>query len=145
MSAGRSEPPRSRLEAARWISLPRYSDARGHLVVVEDGPALPFPVQRFYCIHGVPGTARRGGHAHAQVEELIVALSGRFRVTLDDGASRRELLCDRPERALYVPALLWHELDDFVPGTVAGVFASRPYVKEDSIHEYSRFVRMVRG
>jgi dTDP-4-dehydrorhamnose 3,5-epimerase-like enzyme len=123
----------------RLVDLPRFTDARGSLSVVERAD-LPFPVQRFYYLYDVPEGIVRGGHAHRTEEELILALAGRLSVAVDDGTERREFMLDRPDLGLYLPALVWHELRNFSPGAVCGVLASQPYDKDDYFNAYGSFL-----
>jgi dTDP-4-dehydrorhamnose 3,5-epimerase-like enzyme len=124
------------------ISVPIFSDARGSLGVVE-GAALPFQPKRFYYIYGVPEPSARGQHAHKSEEELIFALSGSFKVRVDDGASTMDFSPDRPDRALYVPALVWHELYDFSKGAVCAVLASQHYLDDYYYQVYGEFLKAV--
>lgn len=123
------------------IELDRHhSDRNGNLTVVENGETLPFDVKRVYYIYDVPGGESRGAHAHRELEQLIVAASGSFTVTLDDGNSKRSFFLNRPYQGLYVKPGLWRDLVDFSSGAVAMVLASDVYKKEDYIRDYSEFV-----
>ena len=117
-----------------------HSDRRGNLTVVENGETLPFDVKRVYYIYDVPGGESRGAHAHRELEQLIVAASGSFTVTLDDGQSKRSFFLNRPYQGLYVKPGLWRDLVDFSSGAVAMVLASDVYKKEDYIRDYNEFV-----
>jgi hypothetical protein len=123
------------------IELDRHhSDRSGNLTVVENGVTLPFDVKRVYYIYDVPGGESRGAHAHKELEQLIVAASGSFTVTLDDGDSKRSFFLNRPYLGLYVKPGLWRDLVDFSSGAVAMVLASDVYKKEDYIRDYNEFV-----
>jgi dTDP-4-dehydrorhamnose 3,5-epimerase-like enzyme len=117
-----------------------HSDRSGNLTVVENGATLPFDVKRVYYIYDVPGGESRGAHAHRELEQLIVAASGSFTVTLDDGKSKRSFFLNRPYQGLYVKPGLWRDLVDFSSGAVAMVLASDVYKKEDYIRDYNEFV-----
>lgn len=117
-----------------------HSDRNGNLTVVENGATLPFDVKRVYYIYDVPGGESRGAHAHRELEQLIVAASGSFTVTLDDGKSKRSFFLNRPYQGLYVKPGLWRDLVDFSSGAVAMVLASDVYKKEDYIRDYNEFV-----
>lgn len=117
-----------------------HSDRSGNLSVVENGTTLPFDVKRVYYIYDVPGGESRGAHAHRELEQLIVAASGSFTVTLDDGKSKRSFFLNRPYQGLYVKPGLWRDLVDFSSGAVAMVLASDVYKKEDYIRDYNEFV-----
>ena len=117
-----------------------HSDRKGNLTVVQNGETLPFDVKRVYYIYDVPGGESRGAHAHRELEQLIVAASGSFTVTLDDGNYKRSFFLNRPYQGLYVKPGLWRDLVDFSSGAVAMVLASAVYKKEDYIRDYSEFV-----
>lgn len=117
-----------------------HSDRNGNLTVVENGVTLPFDVKRVYYIYDVPGGESRGAHAHKELEQLIVAASGSFTVTLDDGKSKRSFFLNRPYQGLYVKPGLWRDLVDFSSGAVAMVLASDIYRQEDYIRDYNEFV-----
>jgi dTDP-4-dehydrorhamnose 3,5-epimerase-like enzyme len=117
-----------------------HSDRNGNLTVVENGATLPFDVKRVYYIYDVPGGESRGAHAHRELEQLIVAASGSFTVTLDDGNSKRSFFLNRPYQGLYVKPGLWRDLVDFSSGAVAMVLASDVYKKEDYIRDYDEFI-----
>lgn len=118
-----------------------HSDRKGDLTVVENGETLPFDVKRVYYLYDVPGGEGRGAHAHKELEQLIVAASGSFSVTLDDGQSKRSFFLNRPYQGLYVKPGLWRDLVDFSSGSVAMVLASEVYQKEDYIRDYQDFLK----
>lgn len=117
-----------------------HDDTRGNLTVVENGVTLPFDVKRVYYLYDVPGGESRGAHAHKNLEQLIVAASGSFTVTLDDGKCKRSFVLNHPYQGLYVKPGLWRDLVDFSSGAVAMVLASEIYQKEDYIHDYKDFL-----
>ena len=117
-----------------------HSDRKGNLTVVENGITLPFDVKRVYYIYDVPGGENRGAHAHKELEQLIVAASGSFTVTLDDGKCKRSFFLNRPYQGLYVKPGMWRDLVDFSSGAVAMVLASDVYSKEDYIRDYNEFI-----
>lgn len=118
-----------------------HSDRRGNLTVVENGETLPFDVKRVYYIYDVPGGENRGSHAHKDLSQLIVALSGSFNVVLDDGKSKRTFFLNRPYQGLYVKPGIWRDLEDFSSGAVCMVLASDLYDVEDYIREYDNFIK----
>ena len=132
------------LAECRLIELPKIADSRGNLTFIEGTRHVPFDIQRVYYLYDVPGGERRGGHAHAELEEFIVAVSGSFRVILDDGAEAREYFLNRSYYGLYVPTMVWRELEDFSSGSVCLVLASRPYEESDYYRDRDAFVREVR-
>ena len=118
-----------------------HSDRKGNLTVVENGITLPFDVKRVYYLYDVPGGESRGSHAHKELEQLVVAASGSFRVTLDDGKSKRTFYLNRPYQGLFIKPGLWRDLDDFSSGAVCMVLASDVYKAEDYIRDYQEFLR----
>lgn len=118
-----------------------HSDRKGNLTVVENGETLPFDVKRVYYLYDVPGGESRGSHAHRELEQLIVAASGSFKVTLDDGKAKRTFSLNRPYLGLYVKPGLWRDLEDFSSGAVCMVLASDVYKKEDYIRDYQEFIK----
>ena len=123
------------------IELDRHHSARkGNLTVVENGVTLPFDVKRVYYLYDVPGGESRGSHAHINLEQLIVAASGSFRVTLDDGNCKRSFVLNRPYQGLYIKPGIWRDLDDFSSGAVCMVLASEVYQAEDYIRDYDDFI-----
>ena len=117
-----------------------HSDRKGNLCVVENGRTLPFDVKRVYYLYDVPGGAERGSHAHRDLSQLIIAASGSFTVTLDDGKCKRSFFLNRPYQGLYVKPSRWRILEDFSSGAVCMVLASDIYNKEDYIRDYNDFL-----
>lgn len=118
-----------------------HSDRKGNLSVVENGVTLPFDVRRVYYLYDIPGGESRGSHAHKKLEQLIVAASGSFTVTLDDGKNKRSFFLNRPYQGLYVKPGMWRDLGDFSSGAVAMVLASEVYQAEDYIRDYNEFLK----
>lgn len=117
-----------------------HSDRKGNISVVQNGDTVPFDVKRVYYLYDVPGGESRGAHAHKDLCQLIVAASGSFRVTLDDGNVKRSFVLNRPYQGLYVKPGIWRDLDDFSSGAVCMVLASEVYQKEDYIRDYDEFL-----
>lgn len=117
-----------------------HSDRKGNLSVVENGETFPFDVKRVYYIYDVPGGESRGAHAHKELSQVIVAVSGSFKVTLDDGNVKRTFFLNRPYQGLYVKSGMWRDLDDFSSGAVCMVLASDVYKSEDYIRDYDEFL-----
>ena len=117
-----------------------HSDRKGNITVVKNGDTVPFDVKRVYYLYDVPGGESRGSHAHKELSQLIIAASGSFRVTLDDGNVKRSYLLNRPYQALYVKPGIWRDLDDFSSGAVCLVLASEVYQPEDYIRDYDVFL-----
>lgn len=123
------------------IDLPKIFDPRGNLTVAEGGRNVPFDIRRAYWVYDVPGGESRGGHAHKQCLEFIVAVSGSFHVTLDNGNDRQTFLLNHPYQGLLVETGVWRTLDDFSSGAVCMVLASELYEEEDYIREYDGFLK----
>ena len=117
-----------------------HSDRRGNLTVVENGKTLPFDVKRVYYLYDVPGGESRGAHAHKELSQLIIAASGSFTVTLDDGKCKRSFFLNRPYQGLYVKPGMWRTLEDFSSGAVCMVLASDVYKASDYIRTYEEFI-----
>ena len=126
------------------IELDRHhSDRKGNISVVENGRDVPFNVKRAYYLYDVPGGESRGGHAHKELRQLIIAASGSFTVTLDDGHVKRTFTLNRPYQGLYVVPGIWRTLDDFSSGAVCMVLASEKYDEADYIRDYEKFLRYI--
>ena len=117
-----------------------HSDRKGNITVVQNGETVPFDVKRVYYLYDVPGGESRGAHAHRDLSQLIVAASGSFKVTLDDGKAKRTFFLNRPYQALYVKSGIWRDLEDFSSGAVCMVLASEVYQPEDYIRDYDEFL-----
>ena len=127
----------------RLIDLPKITDPRGNLTVAEQQKNVPFDIKRAYWVYDVPGGESRGGHAHKQLRQLVVALSGSFTVTLDDGKERTTVLLNHPYQALLIETGIWRTLDDFSSGAVCLVLASELYDPDDYIYDYNEFITYV--
>lgn len=124
---------------ARLIRIPTVNDARGSLVHIESQGVLPFDVKRTYFTHGMPEDAVRGGHAHRQCEEFLIAASGSFRVTLTDSAGEKTFILDDPSTGLYVPTMTWRVLDGYTKGAVCLVLSSLSYDERDYYRDFDPF------
>lgn len=118
-----------------------HSDRKGNISVVQNGDTIPFDVRRVYFLYDVPGGESRGAHAHRELSQLIVAVSGSFTVTLDDGKVKRIFVLNRPYQGLYVKPGIWRDLVDFSSGAVCMVLASDVYKADDYIRDYDDFLK----
>jgi len=137
----------SRIDECRLVNLERIEDprARGNLSPLYGGIHVPFAIKRVFYLYDVPGGADRGAHAHRGLEQLIVAVSGAFSVTLDDGQCQRTVSLDRSYYGLYVPSMIWSAVTSFCSGAVCLVFASLAYDESDYIRDYQEFLATVRS
>jgi len=134
-----------KLDECRIIELPVINDARGNLSYIEENRHIPFDIRRVYYLYDVPGGATRGGHAHKDLHQLIIAMSGSFDVVLDDGAGKKRFHLNRSYHGLYVCPMVWRELDNFSSGSVSMVLASDYFDESDYFRDYSEFVDSVRS
>jgi hypothetical protein len=130
------------IEKCKIIDLPKIHDPRGNLTFIEGGAHIPFPIQRVYYLYDVPGGSERGGHAHKELHQLIIAMSGSFDVLLDDGKEKRRYHLNRSYTGLYVCPMIWRELDNFSSGSVCMVLASNLYAEDDYYRDYAEFMRV---
>lgn len=130
----------SSLGDCRLVELPKITDYRGNLTVVEGERTIPFALARAYWLHDVPGGAQRGGHAHRELEQLIVSASGSFDVVVDDGMARSRFHLNRSHVGLYLPRMIWRELENFSSGSVCLVLASMHFDEADYYRNYDEFV-----
>ena len=124
------------------IELPKFNDARGNLSFIEGGQHIPFDIKRVYYLYDVPGGSDRGSHAHKNLHQFIVAMSGSFDVVLDDGKEKKRFHLNRPYSGLYVCPMMWRDLDNFSSGSVCVVLASAHYDADDYIRNYEEFLTL---
>ena len=122
------------------LNLPKIIDPRGNLTVAEGQTNVPYDVKRVYWAYDVPAGESRGGHAHRACRELIVAVSGSFSVTLDNGSEKETFHLNHPWQGLLVETGVWRTLDDFSSGAVCLVLASQEFEESDYIRDYSDFL-----
>lgn len=132
------------VDDCKIIELPRLLDSRGNLSFVEQLIHIPFEIKRTYWIYDVPGGESRGGHAFRRNEEFVVALSGSFDVTIDDGKKKKTFALNRSCYGLYIPAGLWRMIGNFSTNSFALEFGSIHYDSDDYIRDYSEYVKMKR-
>ena len=126
------------------IELPKILDNRGNLTFIESENHIPFKIKRTYLIYDVPGGEKRGGHAYKSLYELIVALSGSFDVILDDGKTKKTYTLNRSYYGLYVPKMIWRQMENFSTNALAMVLASDFYNEDDYIMDYKQFKAIVK-
>ncbi len=128
------------LSKCQIVDLPKISDPRGNLTFIEGQRHVPFDIRRVYYLYDVPGGAERGGHAHKDLHQLIIAMSGSFDVVLDDGKDKKRIHLNRSYNGLYVCPMIWRELDNFSSGSVCMVLASNHYDESDYYRDYQEFL-----
>ena len=131
------------LDKCRIIDLPKITDSRGMLSFLESRNHIPFDIRRIYYLYDVPTGSRRGAHAHKNLHQLIIAMSGSFDVILDDGFEKKSFHLTHPFQGLYVCPLIWRVLENFAPGSVCLVLASEFYDERDYYRHYDEFLSAV--
>lgn len=135
----------SEVSICRIIDLPKIADPRGNLTFVESNRHVPFALVRVFYLYDVPGGANRAGHALKTCEQFLIAMSGSFDVTVDDGTNRQTFRLNRSYYGLYIPPMIWREIDNFSSGAVCLVLASQFYDENDYYRDYVAFLKAVRG
>jgi hypothetical protein len=131
------------VEDCKLIELPKISDPRGNLSFIEGSQHIPFDIKRVYYLYDVPGGSDRGSHAHKNLHQFIVAMSGSFDVVLDDGKEKKRFHLNRPSYGLYLCPMMWRELDNFSSGAVCLVLASEHFSEADYIRDYQQFLTKI--
>lgn len=129
------------VNGSKVINLPKFTDPRGNLSIIEEMKEIPFKIERSYWIYDVPGGESRGGHAYKENCEFIVAMSGSFDVHLDDGKEKKTFHLNRSYYGLYVPKGLWREMNNFSTNSLALVLSSTKYDVNDYIRDYQEFLK----
>ncbi len=133
------------LNNCKTIELPKISDPRGNLTFVESGRHVPFEIKRVYYLYDVPGGATRAGHSHKSLEQLMIAMSGSFDVEVDDGLAKKKYHLNRSNYGLYIPRMIWREIDNFSSGSVCMVLASDLFDERDYYRDYQEFLRATKS
>ncbi|MCD7713436.1 MAG: FdtA/QdtA family cupin domain-containing protein [Prevotella sp.] len=132
------------MKLGKIIALPKMIDPRGNLTAAEGMKSIPFNIKRVYWVYDVPGGECRGGHAHKDCLEFLVAVSGSFNVILDDGTSKKTYLLNHPYQGLLIDKNTWRTLEDFSSGAVCLVLASDYFDEDDYIRDYDEFIDYVK-
>ena len=133
------------LRKIKLITLPKIDDARGNLTFIESERHIPFSIKRVYYLYDVPGGAKRAGHAHKTLHQFLIAMSGSFDVLVDDGYKKKTIQLNRSYYGLYIPPMIWREIDNFSSGSVCMALASDYFYEKDYFRKYSQFVKGIRG
>ena len=129
----------------RRIDLPKLADARGNLTFIEGQNHVPFEIRRVFYLYDVPGGADRGGHALKQCHQFLVAISGSFDVITHEAGERKRTHLNRSYYGLYLPPMIWREMDNFSSGSVCLVLASRPYDEKDYYRKYDDYLAALKS
>ena len=127
------------------ISIGIVHNEKGNISVLENSSNLPFNVKRIYYLYDVPAGAERGGHAHHELQQYIIAASGSFSIVLDDGKSKREIFLNHPNVALYIKQGIWREMNNFSSGSICLVLASHIYDESDYIRDYDDYLKYIKN
>ena len=133
------------LSHCRIIDLPKINDPRGNLTFLEGGRHIPFEVKRVFYLYDVPGGAERAGHALRTCEQFLIAMSGSFDVIIYDGKEKQRIHLNRSYNGLYLPPMIWRELDNFSSGSVCLALASEPYNENGYYRDYRKFLQAAVG
>lgn len=130
----------STIEDLLIIEIPKIQDPRGNIGVIEK-EILPYKIKRVYYLYDVPSHASRGGHAHKELMQCLIALSGSFKVVLKDGENTKEVVLNKPDKGLLIPSGIWREICDFSSGAICLVMASEVYRESDYIRDFNVFLK----
>lgn len=127
------------------LKLNKIHNRAGNITIIEGKRNIPFDIKRVYYLYDIPSGEQRGGHAHKQLRQLIIAASGSFNVVIDDGTNKKIIRLDRPDYALIVQPGIWRELNEFSSGSICLVLASEIYSETDYIRDYESFINYCNG
>ena len=133
------EPKKSTVYNCSVLQLPKIHNRAGNITPLDSGYNLPFDIERIYYLYDIPGGESRGGHAHKELEQLIVAASGSFDILLDDGINKKVITLNQPYIGLYICPGIWRELINFSSGAICLVLASHKYDENDYIRDYTEY------
>ena len=128
------------LNKVQLLNFPKLSDPRGDLSVIEGNNQIPFDIKRIFYLYNISDAETRGAHAHKELEQVFVAIAGSFEVTLDDGIEKKLFQLSKPWQGLYIPPMIWGDLNNFSSGSVCLVLASDIYKEDDYHRDYKEFL-----
>ena len=132
----------SGLSGCKMIELPKIANIKGNLTFIESSRHIPFESKRVYYLYDIPGGEARGGHAHKECQEFIISANGSFDIILDDGVDRKRIHLNRPYYGIYLPKMIWRELDNFSTGSICLILASGFFDENDYIRDYEAFRKL---
>jgi len=132
------------LEKCKVFDLPKIDDPRGNLTFIEQNNHIPFDIKRIFYVYDVPTAESRGSHAHYDLHQFLICLSGSLDVDLDDGFDKKTVHLNRPWQGLYIPPLIWASEKNFDPGSVYLVLTSDLYNPDSYIRDYNKFLKVVK-
>lgn len=121
------------------IDIPKIENPNGNIAIIEND-VIPFAIKRVYYLFDVPSSAQRGGHAHKNLKQILIALSGSFDVVLKDGKTEKKVTLNKPDKGLLIQSNIWRELENFSSGSVCLVLASAVFDEQDYIRDYNDFL-----
>ena len=124
------------------IHFPKIHNRAGNITAIQNNIEIPFGISRVYYLYDVPGGETRGAHAHKQLEQVIIAASGSFDVTIDDGKNKKTVQLNRPNFGLHIKPYMWRDLSNFSSGAICLVLASHLYEAEDYLRDYDEFLKL---
>jgi len=122
------------------IDIPKIENALGNIAVIENG-SIPFDIKRCYYLYDIPSSAKRGGHSHKNLIQILIAISGSFDVVLHDGVSSQTVTLNKPDKGLLIKSNIWRELENFSSGAVCLVLASEVFLEADYIRDFNTFLK----
>jgi uncharacterized RmlC-like cupin family protein len=133
------------IDSCRLVHLPVVADPQGNLAFAEAEEHVPFPVARVYYVYDIPVSAKRGGHAHSELEQVVFCLTGAMEMVLEDGRDRRSFRLEDPREGLYLPPMVWEDIGGFAEGTVYMVLASARFDESEYIRDYDAYLATVQA
>lgn len=128
------------VDDCKIIQLPKISEVKGNITPIYSSVHIPFQIARVYYLYDIPGGEARGGHAHRELQQLIISAMGAFDVVVDDGSKKKRFSLNRAYYGLYMPNYIWRELDNFSSGSICLVLASLLYDENEYIRDYDDFL-----
>lgn len=133
------------IDQCKTIELPVVANKQGDLAFAEAESHIPFPIARAFYVYDIPAAAVRGGHAHYTLHEALFCLTGRLDITVDDGKRRHTHTLEDPSTGIYLPPMIWYDIDRFTAGSVYLAFASAPFDEADYIRDYDEYLQELRS